>query len=489
MATTMTVHCPSCDTAFPVDPAKVPEGGVRTQCTSCRSMFRVDSPEDDVWASSAPMAAGPGQVAAAEAAVGPFSGEEPVAEEPPLATEEPVVEEPPPATEEPAMEEPPLATEELVVEEPPLAAEEPAVEEPPLATEEPAVEEPEVDGSGVAEMEEAVAEFEAALASEGDEAPAGDEHDLDFGGLETPDFSIDEIPDGSEAEPLTAMEAGEPEDGALEAEGPTDAAAEPWDSGFGDDWVLETEEPGLSGREGMEPLESLDTEPQPGSESDPGTPGSVLGEEAPDTPDTGTMLPDFGSVGEITFTETDLAEPLGETGETGAQGPDAEEPDAVELAEEGGADSLDTVESDVVSLHGKAGEFSQAEPDEETVPDFGGVWGGETTAGTAEAEVDEAPAEAPVEPPPLAGGFQFGKRDPHEKARRLARVLVSDMITYNPERHASALRNSTLKEDFEDEIEKSWKEYVEQVGTELAESTSYWTDALNDILAQGEPLF
>ena len=87
------------------------------------------------------------------------------------------------------------------------------------------------------------------------------------------------------------------------------------------------------------------------------------------------------------------------------------------------------------------------------------------------------------------GGFQFGKRDPHEKARRLARVLVSDMITYNPDRHASALAHGTLREDFEEEIDKSWTEYVEQVGTELAESTSYWTDALNDILARGESLF
>lgn len=95
------------------------------------------------------------------------------------------------------------------------------------------------------------------------------------------------------------------------------------------------------------------------------------------------------------------------------------------------------------------------------------------------------PAAAPVQ------GFTFGKRDPTDKAKRLARVLVSDMIMYNAERHQSALAEGTLKEDFEEEIQKSWKEYVEQVGDELANGAGrdFWTEALNDILAKGEQVF
>ena len=106
-----------------------------------------------------------------------------------------------------------------------------------------------------------------------------------------------------------------------------------------------------------------------------------------------------------------------------------------------------------------------------------------------------APAPAPA-PPPLAakpaapaGGFTFGKRDPHEKAARLARVLVSDIITYNPERHQRALDGGTIKQDFEDEIKKSWGEYVDQVGRDLAESTEYFNQALNEILARGQKIF
>ena len=90
---------------------------------------------------------------------------------------------------------------------------------------------------------------------------------------------------------------------------------------------------------------------------------------------------------------------------------------------------------------------------------------------------------------PLPQSFQFGRRDPHEKARRLARVLVSDIITYNPERYLKALENDSLQEDFDEEIRKSWVEYVEQVGSEMARETTYWTEALNDLLARGRQVF
>ena len=60
---------------------------------------------------------------------------------------------------------------------------------------------------------------------------------------------------------------------------------------------------------------------------------------------------------------------------------------------------------------------------------------------------------------------------------------------YNPERHSRALDAGSLKEDFGDEIQKSWEEYVGQVGEAIAASTSYFNDALNDILARGDRVF
>jgi len=109
----------------------------------------------------------------------------------------------------------------------------------------------------------------------------------------------------------------------------------------------------------------------------------------------------------------------------------------------------------------------------------------------AEAPAPPAPEPATPAPGPGDSGFKFGKRDPTDKAKRLARVLVSDMIMYNADRHASALEAGTIKQDFEDEIDKSWKEFVEQVGSEIADGPGrqFWTEALNDILAKGEQLF
>lgn len=107
-----------------------------------------------------------------------------------------------------------------------------------------------------------------------------------------------------------------------------------------------------------------------------------------------------------------------------------------------------------------------------------------------------APPEVPGKPsaPAAAGGERpaaspFGSSDPLAKARRLARALVSDMVTYHPERRENALAAGTLKHEFREEIKKSWEEYVEQVGRETAMKTPYFREALNEILARGQTVF
>jgi hypothetical protein len=83
----------------------------------------------------------------------------------------------------------------------------------------------------------------------------------------------------------------------------------------------------------------------------------------------------------------------------------------------------------------------------------------------------------------------FGPQDPDVRARRLARALVSDIIAYHPDRWERSLRAGTLRDDFREEILKSWEEYVLQVGSEKAHGTSFFRDALNEILAKGRQLF
>ena len=75
------------------------------------------------------------------------------------------------------------------------------------------------------------------------------------------------------------------------------------------------------------------------------------------------------------------------------------------------------------------------------------------------------------------------------KGRRLARALVSDMIAYQPQRREEGLRDGNLKEIFREEVKKSYEEYVDQIGKEFAESTTHWTEALNDLLAGGQKLW
>ena len=110
-------------------------------------------------------------------------------------------------------------------------------------------------------------------------------------------------------------------------------------------------------------------------------------------------------------------------------------------------------------------------------------------------------APAPAAPPPVSSAQPpvrpsagrptnpFLSQDPKARARRLARALVSDIVVYHPAKRRDGLRDGSLKLLFEEEIRKSWEEYVDQVGRELADSTTFFTDALNDILADGQPVF
>jgi hypothetical protein len=106
------------------------------------------------------------------------------------------------------------------------------------------------------------------------------------------------------------------------------------------------------------------------------------------------------------------------------------------------------------------------------------------------------PLPAQPRPPAAAPGAgvrtpvnPFLANDPNAKARRLARALVSDLVSYFPQKKEQGLRDGTLRQLFREEIKKSYEEFVMQVGKEFAESTTHFTDALNDILAAGQKVF
>jgi hypothetical protein len=106
------------------------------------------------------------------------------------------------------------------------------------------------------------------------------------------------------------------------------------------------------------------------------------------------------------------------------------------------------------------------------------------------------PSAPPAAPRPAAPAAPAGRplnpflaNDPATKARRLARALVSDLVVYNTARRDAALKNGNLKDEFAEEVKKSFEEYQLQVGKELASSTTYFNDALNEILAGGQKVY
>jgi predicted Zn finger-like uncharacterized protein len=116
-----------------------------------------------------------------------------------------------------------------------------------------------------------------------------------------------------------------------------------------------------------------------------------------------------------------------------------------------------------------------------------------TPAGTPVVPIASAPRAATPTTGPAPGVRSpinpFLANDPNQKAKRLARALVSDMVAYHPNKREEGLRNGTLKQLFREEIKKSYEEYVEQIGKEIAETTTHFQDALNDVLAGGKKLF
>ena len=71
----------------------------------------------------------------------------------------------------------------------------------------------------------------------------------------------------------------------------------------------------------------------------------------------------------------------------------------------------------------------------------------------------------------------------------MARVFVSDILVYNKEKRDKGLANGDLMTVLGPEIKKAWEAYKEKVGSNFVESTDYFREALNEILANGEKVF
>jgi len=103
------------------------------------------------------------------------------------------------------------------------------------------------------------------------------------------------------------------------------------------------------------------------------------------------------------------------------------------------------------------------------------------------APAPSTPGGAPVEKSKSKRSHRGGSKE--DRARRLARVLVSDILCYNREKRDQAIQDGTLMTTLGEEIKKSWNLYKDKVGEDVAGSTNHFKDALNEILADGQEVF
>jgi predicted Zn finger-like uncharacterized protein len=127
-------------------------------------------------------------------------------------------------------------------------------------------------------------------------------------------------------------------------------------------------------------------------------------------------------------------------------------------------------------------------PDTADVPPAPAVPEGAASAqAPAVQQVPDTPA-APKTAPPQTKARGKGRTE-EDRAKRLARVLVSDILCYHQDKRDKALQDGTLMKVLGEEIKKSWELYKDKVGSDLANSTNYFKEALNEILADGQEVF
>jgi predicted Zn finger-like uncharacterized protein len=100
-----------------------------------------------------------------------------------------------------------------------------------------------------------------------------------------------------------------------------------------------------------------------------------------------------------------------------------------------------------------------------------------------------APARPRISASAVPDGLTPEEMQRHEKARRLARVLASDIAIYNREKRERGIKDGNLVAVLGYEIKKSWETYKERVGADFANTTPYFRDALNEIVAEGKKIF
>jgi hypothetical protein len=78
------------------------------------------------------------------------------------------------------------------------------------------------------------------------------------------------------------------------------------------------------------------------------------------------------------------------------------------------------------------------------------------------------------------------QKDPHERAQRLARIIVGEIVLYHKDAIVEAIKNDSLFEVLERELEKGRNYYDKNVDPSVRAQADYFDQAVVDILVKGQ---
>jgi hypothetical protein len=130
-----------------------------------------------------------------------------------------------------------------------------------------------------------------------------------------------------------------------------------------------------------------------------------------------------------------------------------------------------------------------AEPDLETYPEPEPAPAPETRPEIREApeevEMEAQPEAAEPEPRILRGPLAAVEEDPHEHARKIARLLVSDIRLYNEAEIEEGKRHRNIYARLRDDIDRARQTYNDRVPESVRAGTNYFHEELIRSLADG----
>jgi hypothetical protein len=78
------------------------------------------------------------------------------------------------------------------------------------------------------------------------------------------------------------------------------------------------------------------------------------------------------------------------------------------------------------------------------------------------------------------------RKDPHERAKRLARLIVGEIVLYHKDKIAQAIQRDTLFEEMSKELEEGRNYYRKNVDPSVGSKADYFDQAIVDILVRGQ---